>query len=290
MTGPVVGFDLDMTLIDTTPGFTATLSALSREVDVEFDVEAMCRRLGPPIDEMLAPYFPAEQLPGLADRFRALYPEHAIPVIEALEGAHEALAAVRRHRGQTVVVTGKVRRNAVLHVDGLRFDIDHLVGGVWGTGKGQALREHGASVYVGDHVLDIAGAREAGALSVSVLTGGCSEQELYDAGTDVVLEHLGDFPDWLDEHLLTQRLAALEAILREHESVLVAFSGGADSAFLLAAAVRALGPDKVAAAMAYSDSLPHSERGPALDFCRDLEVRVFTPETHEMGREGYRAN
>ena len=36
---------------------------------------------------------------------------------------------------------------------------------------------------------------------------------------------------------------------------MVAFSGGADSAFLLAAAVRALGPDQVVAATAYSDSL-----------------------------------
>ena len=279
-----------MTLIDTTPGFAATLVALSREVGVEFDVEGMCRRLGPPIDEMLAPYFPADRLPALADRFRALYPDHAISRIAALEGAHEALAAVRRHHGRTLVVTGKVRRNAVLHVDGLRFDIDHLVGGVWGAGKGDVLREHGASIYVGDHVLDVEGARKAGALSVSVLTGGCTKDELLAAGTDVVLEHLGQFPEWLDEHLLTQRLRALESDLRERGSVLVAFSGGADSAFLLAAAVRALGADNVAAATAYSGSLPHSERSPALNFCRDLAVRVFTPQTHEMEREGYRAN
>jgi membrane dipeptidase len=34
----------------------------------------------------------------------------------------------------------------------------------------------------------------------------------------------------------------------------------------VAAAVRALGPEKVGAATAYSDSLPHSERPPALAF------------------------
>jgi len=92
------------------------------------------------------------------------------------------------------------------------------------------------------------------------------------------------------ERLLSRRLAALEADLRDRGSVLVAFSGGADSAFLLAAAVRALGPDNVAAATAYSGSLPQSERSPAADFCRELGVRVFTPETHEMERAGYRAN
>ncbi len=71
---------------------------------------------------------------------------------------------------------------------------------------------------------------------------------------------------------------------------MVAFSGGADSAFLLAAAVRALGAENVAAATAYSDSLPASERGPAQEFAESLGVEVLTPRTAEMEREGYRAN
>ena len=72
---------------------------------------------------------------------------------------------------------------------------------------------------------------------------------------------------------------------------MVAFSGGADSAFLLAAAVRALGPDNVAAATAYSDSLPASERGPAQEFARVPRRRgARRPRTAEMEREGYRAN
>jgi len=97
-------------------------------------------------------------------------------------------------------------------------------------------------------------------------------------------------PPGADEHLLAQRLAALESDLRDRGSVLVAFSGGTDSAFLLAGAVRALGAAQVAAATAYSDSLPASERSPAMDFCGHLGVRVFTPQTHEMEREGYRRN
>ena len=107
---------------------------------------------------------------------------------------------------------------------------------------------------------DVEGAHAAGAVSVSVTTGGCTEQELREAGTDVVLADLSEFPDWLTEHLLGVRLRGLEEHLRGLGSVLVAYSGGADSAFLLAAAVGALGADRVAAATAYSDSLPHSER------------------------------
>ncbi|HMA45593.1 MAG TPA: ATP-dependent sacrificial sulfur transferase LarE [Frankiaceae bacterium] len=97
-------------------------------------------------------------------------------------------------------------------------------------------------------------------------------------------------PAWPSEHLLPRRLAELDAGLRTLGSVLVAFSGGTDSAFTLAAAVRALGPDRVAAATAVSPSLPAAELAAARRFAAGLGVRHETPRTDEMGREGYRAN
>ena len=60
---------------------------------------------------------------------------------------------------------------ALLHTEALAFDVDEVVGGTWGAGKGAALRQHRATVLVGDHVHDVEGARAAGVLSVSVLTG-----------------------------------------------------------------------------------------------------------------------
>jgi len=288
--GLVIGFDLDMTLIDTVPGFGATLSALGAELGVEFPIEQMTSKLGPPLEQMLAEHLPEEQVAAAGDLFRALYPDHAITSVPAFPGAHDSIAAVRRHGGRVLLVTGKFAPNAQLHVDHLGLDVDHLEGWVWGVGKAEVLREQGATVYVGDHVHDVEGALAAGALSVSVLTGGCTREELLAAGTHVVLEELTQFPDWLEGHLLEVRLAALEAELRSLGSVLVAFSGGADSAFLLAAAVRALGAERVGAATAYSHSLPEFERDPARDFAEALGVRVFTPETHEIEREGYRAN
>jgi uncharacterized protein len=89
---------------------------------------------------------------------------------------------------------------------------------------------------------------------------------------------------------LEQRLTDLDDRLRSLGSVLVAFSGGADSAFLLAAAVRALGADAVAAATAVSASLPAHELTAAADFAGGLGVRHLTPSTDEMARDGYRAN
>jgi uncharacterized protein len=286
----VVGFDLDMTLIDTVVGFAATLDALGAELGVEFPTSEMTANLGPPLDLLLEPHLPAEQISAATDRFREIYPDTAVVPTPAFPGVAEALAAVRRHHGRIVLVTGKHTPNAQLHVDHLGLDVDVVEGRVWGTGKGEVLRRHEADVYVGDHVHDVEGARAAGVISVSVLSGGSTREQLEAAGTDVILSDLGEFPAWLDAHLLESRLAELERRLQSHDRLMVAFSGGADSAFLLAAAVRALGAENVAAATAYSDSLPQSERDPARDFADQLGVHVLTPRTAEMEREGYRAN
>lgn len=89
---------------------------------------------------------------------------------------------------------------------------------------------------------------------------------------------------------LDRCLDILRSQLRHAGSMLVAFSGGTDSAFLLAAAVRALGPGQVVAATAVSSSLPKTELTAATEYAASLGVRHLTPATDELAREGYRAN
>ena len=190
----VVGFDLDMTLIDTVVGFAATLDALGAELGVEFPTDEMTSKLGPPLDVLLEPHLPAEEVGSAADRFREIYPDIAVTPTPAFPGVAEALAAVRRNGGRIVLVTGKHTPNAQLHVDHLDLDVDVVEGRVWGPGKGEVLRRHGASIYVGDHVHDVEGALAAGITSVSVLSGGCSREELEAAGTHVVLGDLFGLP------------------------------------------------------------------------------------------------
>ncbi len=279
-----------MTLIDTRPGIAAVLDALSDETGVYIDSAAAVSRLGPPLDDELALWFPSDSVAAMAERFRAIYPGLAVEPTAALPGAQAAVAAVHAHGGRVVVVTAKYEPNARLHLEHLGIAADVVVGWRFGPAKGEALREHGASVFVGDHVADIEGARVADALSVAVPTGPITADELRDAGADVVLGGLEEFPDWLDGHVLDQRLSDLTARLDELGSVAVAFSGGADSAFLLAAAVRVLGPERVLAVTAVSGSLPATELAAARRFAADLGVRHLTPATAEIERDGYRAN
>ncbi|AKG44589.1 HAD family hydrolase [Streptomyces xiamenensis] len=193
-----VGFDLDMTLIDSRPGIRATYEKLSAETGVAIDAALAVTRLGPPLEEELAYWFPAGRVPEMADRYRAMYPEYAIHGTPALPGAAEAIAAVHARGGRAIVVTAKYQPNAKLHLDRLGLRPDALIGSLWAEEKATALREHGATVYVGDHIGDVRGAAAAGAHSVAVATGPYDAAALTEAGAGTVLPDLTHFPGWLD--------------------------------------------------------------------------------------------
>ncbi|MBV6702209.1 HAD family hydrolase [Kitasatospora aureofaciens] len=196
-----VGFDLDMTLLDTRPGIRATYEALSAETGTYIDADLVVTRIGPPLLDEIRNWFPADEVEQVATRYRELYREHAFAPTVALPGAHAAVEAVRAHGGRVAVITGKYEPNARLHLEHAGLHADALVGDLWAETKGEALREHGATVYVGDHLGDIVGARHADAVAVGVATGPYSADELRAAGADVVLVDLTEFPAWLAGHL-----------------------------------------------------------------------------------------
>lgn len=78
--------------------------------------------------------------------------------------------------------------------------------------------------------------------------------------------------------------------LRAIGPVAVAYSGGADSALVLAAAVRALGAAQIVAITAVSQSLASGELAAARAVADDLGARHLTVRTEELSRPGYRAN
>jgi len=81
----------------------------------------------------------------------------------------------------------------------------------------------------------------------------------------------------------------LDARLRSLPSLVVAYSGGVDSAFLGWAATRALGPNALCVT-AQSPSYPERHRTMALAVARQFGLRHEIIATGELDRPGYRAN
>jgi len=93
----------------------------------------------------------------------------------------------------------------------------------------------------------------------------------------------------LERRSVDRKRARLEEILRGLGRVLVAYSGGVDSAVLLVESHRVLGED-ACGVIAQSPSLPESELQQALSLAREHGVPVRVIRTDEMDRPEYRAN
>jgi uncharacterized protein len=94
--------------------------------------------------------------------------------------------------------------------------------------------------------------------------------EVLDAGTQEKYEHL-------------------QQIVRDMESVLIAYSGGVDSALLLKVAHDVLG-DRAIGVLASSEAYAPEESVEAMQTARQMGVPLLTIETHELEDERYTSN
>jgi len=89
---------------------------------------------------------------------------------------------------------------------------------------------------------------------------------------------------------LEKKLEALQDILKSFSSVVIGYSGGVDSAVLCAAALRALGPNRMLACLAVGPSLPERERLAADAVAGEVGFPLLHYGATEMENPNYRRN
>jgi phosphoglycolate phosphatase len=185
-----VGFDLDMTLVDSRPVSRRALESMAADCDL--DIDALMARYGLPLDAWL---------PAGADHatFRLLQAQ-GLTLAEPMPGAVAAVAAVRRSGDRVVVVTASQAAIVADMLDAVGLRVDAVHTAVWAMAKAQPLRRERCWAFVGDHAGDMDAARAAEAIAVGVATGTTAP-----VGADFELADLTAFPAWLEHHRATVR-------------------------------------------------------------------------------------
>lgn len=192
-----VGFDLDMTLVDSADGIVLSVQHVIAQYGIDADGDQIRSTIGLPLDQVFPRWLPDEPYDVLLAAYRAHYREHGIPLTRPMPGARDAISAVRDRGDRVLVVTAKYGAVAHLALEAANLDADEIVGDLFAEGKASALREHEAWSYVGDHPGDVRAARSAGVYSVVVPTGPTSADDLLAERPDVLLPDLGHLPGWL---------------------------------------------------------------------------------------------
>lgn len=189
-----VGFDLDMTLIDSQRAILASFAGVAADTGVRIDPEGVLSRLGIKLQAELAHWFPPGEIDAAVRIYRAHYLRLIGPCTTPLPGAADALAAVRTSGARAVVITAKAELPARLSLEAVGLRADEIVADAHGHEKAAVLSLIGAAAYVGDTPADMAAAVTAGVHPVGVATGSFGEAELRDAGAADVLLSLAEFP------------------------------------------------------------------------------------------------
>jgi phosphoglycolate phosphatase-like HAD superfamily hydrolase len=182
MTQAPVGFDLDLTLIDSRRAILRSFAGVAADTGVAIDPAGVTSRLGIKLEAELAYWFPPGEVAEAVRIYRSHYLRLAGPLTTRLPGA------------RAVVITAKYELTARLSLEGVGLSADGLYADAHGPEKGVILKEIGAAVYVGDTPADMAAAAIAGAHAVGVTTGSFTAADLRTAGAADVLAALTDFP------------------------------------------------------------------------------------------------
>jgi HAD superfamily hydrolase (TIGR01549 family) len=205
--------DVDGTLIDSNYQHALAWYRAFRRHEIVLPLWRIHRHVGMGGDQ-LVPALAGEQVDkDRGDAIRAARDElfqELIAETEPLAGARELIVELKERDFATVLASSSPQHEIDHYLDLL--DARDLAD-AWTTNDDveatkpepdlvrAALAKAGADagVMVGDTPWDIEAAREAGLVTVTVITGGFSEQELQDAGAAAVYESVAELRRHLDE-------------------------------------------------------------------------------------------
>ena len=205
-------FDFDGTLMDTEPAIMASFEhvfELYRTVE-EFTPDRRIKVLGPPLDRMMAEFFPEQDPWECVEQYRKYQREHLRDLIRPMSGAIEMLDRLAELKIPCAVVSTRYYLSLKELMD--RHDMSRYMTVVLGNDSVRnpkpdpegillAKEKLGAEeiFYVGDSVMDVEAGRNAGAYTIAYPSNEGKKAALIASGPDLVIYDLRDLPAVLSE-------------------------------------------------------------------------------------------
>jgi HAD superfamily hydrolase (TIGR01549 family) len=216
---PIAILDIDGTLVDSNYQHTRSWAHAFAQYGYVVENWKLHRAIGMGGDQLIETVTSEQVEAEHGDEIRAaesvLYME-LIHEVELLPGARELIAALA-DGGTRVVLASSAKEPELKHYLGL-LDADDVIYAATSSADVDATKPEpdlvqvaidkadsdGPAVMVGDSVWDCRAAKKAGVPTIGLLTGGFGEQELLEAGAEVVFRSAQD----LRNHLSETRLGA----------------------------------------------------------------------------------
>ncbi len=190
-------FDFDGTLFDTYEGVSRCVNFALKALGKNMLEDSVLRRfLGPPIPMSFREYagLGGEDVEKATALFRAEYAERGLYESRPYDGIKELLARLKARGVRTAIASSKPQFaiETLLKRNGMEELFDKVVGvdGVRQSPDKSDILLAAASeknaVMVGDRLYDMAAAKSCGFKSIGVTYGFGSEEELKEAGADMV--------------------------------------------------------------------------------------------------------
>ncbi|HXA38675.1 MAG TPA: HAD hydrolase-like protein [Phenylobacterium sp.] len=215
LSGAVIAFDLDGTLVDTVHDLVGTLNwLLATEGLAALSLDAARPFIGRGARWLIERGFQAADAPlepgqvqPLLDRFLVRYEAHIADESRPFPGCIAALEALRAKDAKLVVCTNKLTRLSAALLDAL--DMSRLFDAVIGSDRAPAIKpdarhlltaiaevggDPARAVLVGDAGTD-AGAARAAKVPLILVSFGYTETPARDLAPDILIDHFDELPN-----------------------------------------------------------------------------------------------
>lgn len=187
-----VGFDLDMTLVDSSEAIVQTSLKVLKNFSAEVDHEEIYESVGLPIKESFKKWVGVEYLEAY-QQYVSEYQNSGYRLSTSLPGAKLLLDTLIVNGVRVIVITAKNPKSAEIQLSHLKIPFTLLVGDVFREGKTQAMTKTGCIEYVGDHIEDYLASCGAGIPFIGVNSNPAQNLRRLSAGNFPVINSLDEF-------------------------------------------------------------------------------------------------